>query len=282
VGIELDRFKSLIRSLETLSIGVGGDSTVTSVDGRLRVGPDRQGPAIAYGGSLPTPTDALAAMGDIEALDAASSRSGLAPLARELGWTVDRLAKAIVEKSCQQIIGAAGRLVDRINSKPVYTVHELQEGYVVNPSHILVLGGPAPYFAPYLKKHSKMTVTVVPRWKVANAIGAALARTTCEVTLLADSERGVAAAHEEKFSTAIDRSYDLKAAEQQALELLRAKAIARGANPDYLEMETVEGLAFNIVRGFNTTGRNIRVRVQVKPGLIHGYDEMIAGLAAGK
>jgi N-methylhydantoinase A/oxoprolinase/acetone carboxylase beta subunit len=282
VGIELDRFKSLIRSLETLSIGVGGDSTVTSVDGRLRVGPDRQGPAIAYGGSLPTPTDALAAMGDIEALDAASSRSGLAPLARELGWTVDRLAKAIVEKSCQQIIGAAGRLVDRINSKPVYTVHELQEGYVVNPSHILVLGGPAPYFAPYLKKHSKMTVTVVPRWKVANAIGAALARTTCEVTLLADSERGIAAAHEEKFSTAIDRSYDLKAAEQQALELLRAKAIARGANPDYLEMETVEGLAFNIVRGFNTTGRNIRVRVQVKPGLIHGYDEMIAGLAAGK
>ena len=88
-------------------------------------------------------------------------------------------------------------------------------------------------------------------------------------------------AHEENFSLKISRSYDLKAAEQQAFDLLQAKALERGANPDYLEMEVVEGLAFNIVKGFNTTGKNIRVKVQVKPGLIHGYDDMIAGLSAG-
>jgi hypothetical protein len=41
-------------------------------------------------------------------------------------------------------------------------------------------------------------------------------------------------------------------------------------------MEVTENLQFNMVRGFNTTGKNIRVRVQVKPGLIHGYDP-IAG-----
>jgi N-methylhydantoinase A/oxoprolinase/acetone carboxylase beta subunit len=281
VGIEVGRFKSLIRSLETLSMGVGGDSAISTVDGRLRIGPDRRGPALVYGGKVPTPTDALAALGDIEGLDPAAAQAGLAPMAEKLGWRVDRLAKAIVDQSCRQIIGAARQLVDRINSKPVYTVHELQEGYVVNPSHVLVLGGPAPYFAPHLEKHSKMAVTVVPRWKVANAIGAALARTTCEVTLLADSERGMVAAHEEEFSAGIDRSYDLRAAERQAFDLLRAKAIARGANPDFLEMEVVEGLAFNIVRGFNTTGKNIRVKVQVKPGLIHGYDDMIAALSDG-
>ena len=27
-----------------------------------------------------------------------------------------------------------------------------------------------------------------------------------------------------------------------------------------------------MVRGFHTTGKNMRVRVQVKPGLIQGYD----------
>jgi N-methylhydantoinase A/oxoprolinase/acetone carboxylase beta subunit len=162
VGIELGRFKSLIRSLETLSIGVGGDSVISAADGRLRIGPDRLGPALVYGGKVPTPTDALAAMGDIEDLDPATSRAGLAPMAEKLGWTVDRLAQAIVDQCCDHIIGAARRLVDRINSKPVYTVQELQEGYVVDPSHILVLGGPAPYFAPYLKKRSKMTVTPMP------------------------------------------------------------------------------------------------------------------------
>ncbi|RPJ69912.1 MAG: hypothetical protein EHM15_12370, partial [Desulfobacteraceae bacterium] len=51
-------------------------------------------------------------------------------------------------------------------------------------------------------------------------------------------------------------------------------------NPDFLEMEVVERQVFNMVRGFNTTGRNMRVRVQVKPGLIHGYDALLAKLAA--
>jgi hypothetical protein len=41
-------------------------------------------------------------------------------------------------------------------------------------------------------------------------------------------------------------------------------------------------MQFNMVRGFYTTGRNLRVRVQVKPGLIHGYDELLANLAGGQ
>jgi len=59
---------------------------------------------------------------------------------------------------------------------------------------------------------------------------------------------------------------------------LRTKAVKRGANPDHLEMEVLEKLEFNMVRGFNTTGKNIRVKVQVKPGLIHGYDELVKNL----
>jgi N-methylhydantoinase A len=33
-------------------------------------------------------------------------------------------------------------------------------------------------------------------------------------------------------------------------------------------MEVIEDVQFNMVRDFYTTGRNIRVKVQVKPGLI--------------
>ena len=42
-------------------------------------------------------------------------------------------------------------------------------------------------------------------------------------------------------------------------------------------MEILEELEFNMVRGFNTTGKNIRIRTQVKPGLIAGYEEMLPG-----
>ena len=270
-GIAIGPYRTLIRSLETLSIGMGGDSAVRLKDGRLTVGPDRQGPAILFGGSVPTPTDALAAIGDFAHDDRERARAGLRPLADSSGVSIDAFADRVVETACRAMLEASERLTAHINGKPVYTLHELKEGYQVRPRSVLVLGGPAPYFAKHLQRLTPMHVRVVPRWQVANAIGAALARTTCEVGLFADTEQKVASAPSENFLQAITDGYSLEAATNQALGLLRVKALERGANPDYLEMEVVETQQFNMVRGFSTSGRNIRVRVQVKPGLIH-YD----------
>jgi N-methylhydantoinase A/oxoprolinase/acetone carboxylase beta subunit len=279
LGIKLADYATLIRSLETLSIGLGGDSAVKAIGEELIVGPERLGPAMAYGGSVPTPTDALFVLEDIPDGSRAKSIAGLEPLARQLGFSVKSLAAEILDVTCKKILAAARLLIYHINSKPVYTVHELREGYVVQPKTILVLGGPAPYFAKYLESTFEYPVRVVPRWRVANAIGAALARTTCEVNLFADTERGIAEAPEEDFSRRIDHSFDQEAAIRQALDMLEAKAIKRGANAEHLKMEVLEAMQFNMVRGFNTIGRNIRVKVQVKPGLIHGYQEMVARLS---
>jgi N-methylhydantoinase A/oxoprolinase/acetone carboxylase beta subunit len=281
LGIKLADFKTLIRSLETLSIGLGGDSAVRVNGEKLVVGPERLGPAMAYGGTVPTPTDALFVLENIPDGSREKSIEGLEPLAKQLGLSVKSLAADILDVTCKKILSAARYLIYQINSKPVYTIHELQEGYVVQPKTILILGGPAPYFAKYLESISEYSVRVIPRWKVANAIGAALARTTCEVNFFADTERGIAEASEENFSRQIDHSFDQEAAIRQALDLLEAKAIDRGANTDYLEMEVLEALQFNMVRGFNTTGKNIRIKVQVKPGLIHGYDKLVANISKG-
>jgi N-methylhydantoinase A/oxoprolinase/acetone carboxylase beta subunit len=279
LGIELDRYKTLIRSLETLSIGLGGDSVVSVNDGNLSIGPERLGSAMAYGGPAPTPTDALFILEDIPDGSRLKAVAGLEPMAAALGFSVKALAAEILDQTCKKILFAARQLIYRINSKPVYTIHELQEGYVVKPQTIYVLGGPAPFFARYLESLSGYRIRVVPRWKVANAIGAALARTTCQVSFFADTERGVAEAPEENFSQTIDHGFNADDAVQMAFELLKTKAVERGANPDHLEMEVLETLEFNMVRGFNTTGKNIRVKVQVKPGLIHGYDDVIRKLS---
>jgi N-methylhydantoinase A/oxoprolinase/acetone carboxylase beta subunit len=279
LGINLGKYKTLIRSLETLSIGLGGDSAVKVVDGKLTIGPERLGSAMAYGGPVPTPTDALCVLEDVPGGNRAKAVAGLEPLAAQLGFSVKSLAAEVMDVSCKKILSAARQLLYRINGKPVYTVHELQEGYRVQPQSICVLGGPAPLFAKYLERISDYRIRVVPKWKVANAIGAALARTTCQVSFFADTERKIAEAPEENFSQTIDHRFDTEAAIQKALELLRTKAVERGAHPDHLEMEVLETLAFNMVRGFNTTGKNIRVKVQVKPGLIHGYDQLVKNLA---
>jgi N-methylhydantoinase A/oxoprolinase/acetone carboxylase beta subunit len=279
VGIELGDYHTLIRALDTVSIGLGGDSAVTLKGQKLQIGPERLGPAMAYGGPAPTPTDALFVLGTIKDGDRQKSVSGFEPMAQKLNLEVQALAAMVFDQACQNILSAAHAFIEHINSKPVYTVHELMEGYRVKPASILILGGPALYFAKAFEKMSDLSVRVVPRWKVANAVGAALARTTCEVALFADTERQIVAAPGEDYFESTDRNFSRSDALNCALNLLERKAIKRGADRDYLETEVTEDMEFNMVRGFNTTGKNIRLKVQIKPGLIHGYEDVIAKLA---
>ena len=268
LGIEIGNYKTLIRALQTRSIGIGGDSVVRLVDGALTIGPDRLGRAMAYGGPAPTPTDAFCALGMADGGDRNRAEKGLAPIAAALGLTVDKAAQTIFDLACQKILDAANDMVAAINSKPVYTVHELWEGNRIQPSQLLVLGGPAAQFAAKLKTMFFGNVEVVPHWQVANAIGCALARTTCEVTLFADTAQKLATAPGEHFTRNISSRFELTDACDLALKLLREKALRRGANKKHLEMEIVESSSFNMVRDFYTIGKNIRVRAQVKPGLI--------------
>jgi N-methylhydantoinase A len=272
MGISIGDHKTLIRSLDTVSIGVGGDSVVRVADGNITIGPDRMGMAMAFGGPVPTPTDAILLLGIGEGGDLDNARQGIQTVADALGLDVQETAGRIFDQACRSILDAAHAMIDRINAKPVYTVHELWEGHRLQPRTILVLGGPAPWFAKGLARLSDYHVNVIPRWEVANAIGAGLARTTCDVTFFADTEREIATAPEEDFTTMIPSSYSQEDAIAATMDLLRRKAIARGANSEHLELEVIEAMSFNMVRGFYTTGKNIRVMAQVKPGLIHGYD----------
>ncbi len=280
VGINVGPYQTLVRSLETHSIGMGGDSEVRVENGEIRIGPERKGPAMAYDGPVPTPTDALFVLGKNTGGDREKSARGFEPIAGALGMSVEGAAKKVFDLASGTILLAAGEMIRRINAKPVYTVHEMLEGHQVRPGTVLVLGGPAVQFAECFREISDFEVSVVPRWAVANAIGAGLARTTSEVVLFADTERGMAVSPGENYRENISRNFSKKDAVELACSLLREKALKRGANPDYLEMEVVEDLEFNMVRNFSTTGKNIRVKVQVKPGLIRGHQTMLANLAA--
>lgn len=275
LGIDVGGYRTLIRSLDTHSIGVGGDSLVRLSNQRIEIGPERLGPAMAHGGPVPTPTDALFVLNKVENGDRDKAVKGIEPLAASLGLTLEEAAVSIVERTCGKILKAADTMLERLNSKPVYTIHEIQEGCQLQPSKMLILGGPAPYFEEELKRQSRMDVRTVPKWSVANAIGAALARTTSEVTFFADTEQGVCMAPGEEFQEKISSGFCREDAVCKAFELLKDKAVKRGANPEHLEMEILEELEFNMVRGFNTVGKNTRIRVQVKPGLITGYQEML-------
>ena len=271
-GIELGGYKTLIRSLQTRSIGLGGDSAVRVINGKLTIGPDRLGKAMAFGGEFPTPTDALFVLDEQhENGDKHAAIKGYEQIANQLNTTPEIAARQVFDTSCRMILDHVEKMIKEINSKPVYTVHEVLEGKQIELKELLILGGPAPFFAKRLKDMSSYEVRTVPQWGVANAIGAALARTTCQVILFADTEQGKVTAPEENYSFFIDRNYSINDALKQADKLLKEKAIKRGAKIEDIETEILEKMQFNMVRGFYTTGRNIRVKVQVKPGLIKEF-----------
>ncbi|MFV0438683.1 MAG: hydantoinase/oxoprolinase family protein [Desulfopila sp.] len=271
-GIEIGNFKTLIRALRTRSIGIGGDSVVRMVEGGgLRIGPDRLGVAMAHGGPVLTPTDALCYLGLTTGQRDLAAR-GLAPLASALHCSEQEVAELILDCACAEIVKGADELVASINGRPVYTVHEMYEGIRISYEYILVLGGPAEQFASRLAATFSGEVVTVPHWQVANAIGCALARTTCEVTVYADTAKRIITAQEEDYHRQIPRTFSLADAREVAFELVRRKAVSRGANPEHLRVEVLEESEFNMVRHFSTIGKNIRVRAQVQPGLIYGYD----------
>ncbi|MCK5542895.1 MAG: hydantoinase/oxoprolinase family protein [Desulfobacterales bacterium] len=275
LGIKIGIYKSLIRSLKTYSKGIGGDSFVNVQEGTLVIGHERKGPAMAFGGLYPTPTDAIVYLGMMEAGDKKLAEQGIAQIANQLNLSLDDTANLIVKTTCNQILDHSMKMVERINKKPVYTVHEFMEGYKIKVEKILLLGGPAEYLAQQIEEISGIETSAVPLSSVANAIGAALARTTCEVSLIADTEQGIATIHEEDYAEPISNSYTEKDAIETAYTILKEKARGLGANEDELkEIEVIESQSFNIVRNFSPKGKIFRMKIQIKPGLINGFEKM--------
>lgn len=268
VGINIDDYKTLVRALKTQSIGIGGDSSVRVENKNITIGPERLGPAMAFGGNHPTPTDALVVLGKTENGNKERAYAGMKSLGEKIGKDPLETARHVLSLTCSTILNALDRMVSEINKKPVYTVRELLTGYTVKPGKILVIGGPAPYFADELQRLSGLPSAVATNWEVANAIGAACARTTCAITLFADTEQKNLFVPEEDIQQRVPRTFGKEDAIQEAFEILRQRARKFGCYEKDMDMEVIEQHEFNMVRGFYTSGQNIRIQVQVKPGIV--------------
>ena len=270
-GVTIEGHKTLIRGLRTKSIGVGGDSVVLFREGKLTIGPEREGPAAAFGGPFPTPTDAMIVLGLTEIGDQDKAANALLPIAASLRCPVVDAARTIYRETCMKIATQVREVIMEVNNEPVYTIHELLEGKRLNPKLLYLVGGPADAMAAELGRLLDCEPYIPAHAEVANAIGAALARTTAEMTILADTEQGILTIGEEGFQMPIPSRFSKEDAIRIGTEKLREKARRMGAAEEEIEIEVVEVQEFNMVREYYTKGKNIRVKVQIKPGSIAGF-----------
>ena len=267
---------TLVRALKSRSIGIGGDSAITFVAGHVRVGPRRLGPAMAEGGHHPTLTDALNVLGCADLGDVSASRRGLNVLASEHGSDGRTMAQDAALAAVTSIRAAVIELTRAVNDRPVYTIYELLEGKRLTPKTVYVMGGPAQAMAELLSEVFPEDVLVPDNYAVANAIGAALSRPTLSAELFADTQRGRMLIPGLDIEEDVPRSYDLATAQEDAARYLRQYLEhLRVEDPESM-VETIEAQSFNMVEDDAMVGRTIRVKCQIKPGVLPGYRKAVS------
>ncbi len=266
-GVDIGGKKTLVRGLELLSLGVAGDSRVILEDGNVRIGPTRVGPPACLGGELPTPTDALSVVGLFDEGEKERARKALSDMSREMNKSVEDVARLVIKTFCHELKDAAIRFINELNSRPVYTIHDMIYPEVIRPEGIIVVGGPAGSLCSLLEDTFGIPCKVPRYYEVANAVGACLARTTVRITLLADTYLGKLLCPEMDIEEDIPGNYspdDVKAFGMERLDELYEYLGMK----DRPETDVVEEQSFNMVRGFRTVGKNIRMRLQTRPGVL--------------
>lgn len=269
LGIKIASYNTLVRSVYSVSIALGGDSCVSIKDGIIKIGPQRKGLPFGLGGPEPTPTDAMITLGMINAYDRERSCSIMGVLGKQLGLSAEDMAKAILSAMADIIKTKVDSLLDEINSQPVYTIKELLHGKKIEPQLINIIGGPAKALKPILSEKFCLPTYYPKNYDIANAIGAALVNPTAEINVHIDTWQGILSVPELGIYEKSNKDYNLNSAKIKAKKLLKKNAESMGISDKDTTIEIIEESSFNMIKGFSTKGKNIRIRAQIKPGLIY-------------
>ena len=286
-GVSIREYPSAVRSFAVTSVGIGGESVVRIVDGEITVGPERLGPSAALGGTEPTLGDALIVLGHANYGDVELAVQSMEALANSLpaslhdsstsdstkvqqkladSITASNVARLIVNKALETIQHGIDEVVTAENKRPIYVVADIVNPDVFVPAQIVVVGGTAPSLGPSIGEYLNLPVTIPENAAVANAIGAALALSTIELTVHVDTKRRLLVIPELGIK---QQTCTLKRVEQvveRAKEALSEEALRLGLGKNQ-DIDVISIEDFPVVEGWQSMERLITVKVQLAAGV---------------
>ena len=285
-GVSIREYPSAVRSFAVTSVGIGGESVIRLKNGNLTVGPERVGPSVALGGIEPTLGDALIVLGHANYGDFNLASRALQDLADAIQATVQSnnvntlnnqltliktasdVASLIVQNALETIQHGINEVVKVENKRPIYVVADIVNPDIFVPEHIVVVGGTAPSLGASIGEYMDLPITIPENAAVANAIGAALALSTIELTVHVDTTRRLLVIPELGIK---QQNCTLKRAEQvveRAKEALSEEAFRLGLDTSQvIEIISIED--FPVVEGWQSMERLITVKVQLAAGVKH-------------
>ena len=285
-GVSIREYPSAVRSFAVTSVGIGGESVVRFKNGNLTVGPERVGPSVALGGVEPTLGDALIVLGHAnygdfnlasrvlqdlaDAIQAALQSNNINTSNNQLTLikTASDVARLILQNALETIQRGVDEVITVENKRPIYVVADIVNPDIFVPEHIVVVGGTAPSFGVSIGEYMDLPITIPENAAVANAIGAALALSTIELTVHVDTKRRLLVIPELGIK---QQNCTLKRAEQvveRAKEALSEEALRLGLDTAQ-EIEVISIEDFPVVEGWQSMERLITVKVQLAAGVKH-------------
>ena len=285
-GVSIREYPSAVRSFAVTSVGIGGESVVRLKNGNLTVGPERVGPSVALGGVEPTLGDALIVLGHANYGDFNLASRALQDLADAIQATVQSnnvntlnnqltliktssdVARLILQNALETIQRGVDEVITVENKRPIYVVADIVNPDIFVPEHIVVVGGTAPSLGASIGEYMDLPITIPENAAVANAIGAALALSTIELTVHVDTKRRLLVIPELGIK---QQNCTLKRAEQvveRAKEVLSEEALRLGLDTAQ-EIEVISIEDFPVVEGWQSMERLITVKVQLAAGVKH-------------
>ena len=262
-GAVVNGYPTAVRAFHMRSVGIGGDSAITKTEDGYRVGPMRQGPAAAVGGTKATLSDALIVAGYVSFGDASKSLAAIAAL----GGEPKEEAQKIVQAAVDTIRTTVAEMLDEWAKQPVYTVDDVIRGTEFVPEQLIGVGGGSLGLIKALGEDMALPVDIPKGAVVANAIGAAVARPTLSAGLRADTTDGFYIIPESGKRERLPRGFNEQKAENILSDWLREQT-ADWQLPDQ-ETELISCEHFRTVHSYYDTGDIYSLRMQLKPGILH-------------
>jgi N-methylhydantoinase A/oxoprolinase/acetone carboxylase beta subunit len=264
-GIELKNMKTLVQGFLSISIPCGGDTCINFANGSFNIGPERKGPAVAFGGTYPTPTDAMVVKGFIKVSEKQymASYRALEQFAHKGFVNVQELAEGILDRICWMVLDIINKTRDTLANRPVFNVHQLIEDFNWDMKCLWGMGGASSGLLSMLGTRLGLEPVMLPCAEMTNALGAAVSKPTKQLHIYIDSVVGRIVFIEAGVERKIRQGKKYIKEEMEELVLKEARKILCLSQDVPLEISESE--SFNVVRDFRTFGQIHHVVVQVKP-----------------
>lgn len=273
-GASINQRYTHVNAFAVRSIPLGGDSSIEASEGTVKVQSFREDVAACFGGRA-TVTDAFNCCFNLNIGEASLSLNALDELAVKAEMKREELCASVVTTVIDQLRSSIQAMFREWENEPAYKVWEVINKRKFSLDRIIGIGAASRAIVPELARVMQIEPSFHRYSDVANALGAAVARPTLSVNLHVDTQTRQYNLDPGGLKGTLDnrnsRNFQLEDARQMARDYLEKLGCERGMKAYIQESTFFMEEQFNMIRGWDGTGKLFDVGIQITPGFVEEF-----------